>query len=462
MSRPSGLPRRRARLGGLVALLSGALVVGAGAVPAPVSAAEALHASGRTANGEWVLDVPADFNGTLLVWSHGYTFTPVPGSNAPSTTVRDELLGQGYALVGSSYARGGAGWAVREGVRAGIEALGIAERRIGPGRVDTVVAWGASLGGLVTQTLAERRPELVDGVAPLCGVLAGTNKNLDLALDVAVGVKHFFYPKLRLRGFPSRAAAQANLDAATKAILGQLSDPDTQAAATGRMLALAALSGSAEKTKASNGVGTSAAAGAATESVITALNYGTLGRYDIEQRVGGNPSTNSGTDYRERVTGRALARFTAFGFAEGLLSAYARSLQTYGKRVTAEKDARRAADRLGNPTGQLADPTLTMHTVHDPLVIVQNERVFARRVARQQDSALMQQLFIQPPAYATGAPYGAGHCNFTATQYVGVVDAIDGWVRTGSRPTATELTQLFAAQPGALDLDYRPAAWPAR
>ena len=43
-----------------------------------------------------------------------------------------------------------------------------------------------------------------------------------------------------------------------------------------------------------------------------------------------------------------------------------------------------------------------------------------------------------------------------------VVDAIDGWVHTGSRPTATELTQLFAAQPGALDLDYRPAAWPAR
>ena len=119
MSRPSGLPGRRARLAGLVALLSGALVVGAVAVPATVSAAEALHASGRTANGEWVLDVPADFNGTLLVWSHGYTFTPVPGSNAPSTAVRDELLGQGYALVGSSYARGGAGWAVREGVRAG-------------------------------------------------------------------------------------------------------------------------------------------------------------------------------------------------------------------------------------------------------------------------------------------------------------------------------------------------------
>ena len=462
MSRPFGLPRRRARLRGLVAILAGALAVGAVAAPAPVSAAEALHASGRTANGEWVLDVPADFNGTVLLWSHGYTFTPVLGSNAPSAAVRDQLLSQGYALVGSSYARGGAGWAVAEGVRAGVEAVAIAKQRIGAGRVSAVLAWGNSLGGLITQTIAERFPGLVRGVAPLCGVLGGTNKNLDLALDVAVGVKALFFPKLRLRSFPSRAAAQRNLDAATEAILGQLGDPATQAPASGRILALAALAGTAEKTKTYNGSGTSAAVGAATESILTALNYGTLGRYDIEQRVGGNPSTNVGTDYRERVTKRAVARFTAFGFGDGLLSAYARSLQTYGKRVAAEPAARRAAGRLGNPSGELRDPTVTMHTVHDPLVIVQNERVFAGRVGRHGDSSLLEQLFIQPPAYTTGAPYGAGHCNFTADQYVAVVDTLSSWARTGERPTDAALSQRFAGQPGALDLDYRPAAWPAR
>jgi pimeloyl-ACP methyl ester carboxylesterase len=328
--------------------------------------------------------------------------------------------------------------------------------------VTSVFAWGNSLGGLVTQTLAERRPDLVDGVAPLCGVLAGTNKNLDLALDVAVAVKRFFYPKLRLRSFPSRAAAQANLDAATKAILDKLSNPDTQASATGKMLALAALSGTAEKTKTYNGVGTVAAVGAATESVLTALNYGTLGRYDIEKRVGGNPSTNIGTDYRNRVTDAALARFTAFGFGDGLLSSYARSLQTYGKRVAANPDARRAAARLGNPTGDLRDPTLTMHTVNDPLVIVQNERVFATRVSVHRDSSRLEQLFIQAPSYTTNAPYGAGHCNFATEQYLAVVEALSGWVETGARPNDAELAQLFSAQPGALDLGYRPAAWPAR
>ena len=113
---------------------------------------------------------------------------------------------------------------------------------------------------------------------------------------MAVGVKRFFYRKLQLRGFSSRADAQRNLDRATSAILRALEDPSTQASATGRMLALATLSGTAEKTRTYPGTGTTSAVGAATESVLTALNYGTLGRYDIEHRVGGNPSTNQGTD----------------------------------------------------------------------------------------------------------------------------------------------------------------------
>jgi len=428
----------------------------------PVAAAEALHASGTTVNGGWVLDAPADFNGTLLVWSHGYTFTPVEGTNAPTTATRDDLLAHGYGLIGSSYAGGGAGWAVTDGLRAGVEAVRIAERRIGASRVEKVLAWGNSLGGLITQTLAEERPDLVDGVAPLCGVLGGTNRNLDLALDVAVGVKRFFYPKLRLRGFATREGAQANFDAASRAVTARLSDPATQASSSGRVLGLAAIMGTASQTKTYDGTGTASAVGAVTESVLTALNYATVGRYDIEQRVGGNPSTNVGTDYLARVTPATTARFTAFGFGEGLLRSFARSLDTYGTRIAADPLARRAAARLGNPTGDLADKTVTMHTVYDPLVIVQNERVFLRRVAAHDATDKLLQLYVQPPSYVTAAPYGAGHCNFTTDQYVAAVLALDGWVTTGDRPSATVLGQLFSAHPGALDLNYKPALWPAR
>jgi hypothetical protein len=196
--------------------------------------------------------------------------------------------------------------------------------------------------------------------------------------------------------------------------------------------------------------------------VFTALNYGTLGRYDIEQRVGGNPSTNVGTDYTARVTSAAAERFTAFGFGPGLLKSFAQNLQTYGARVTADPAARQAASRLGNPSGELSDRTVTMHTVFDPLVLVQNERVFAQRVAKKDDNRRLLQLYIQPPSYTSAAPYGAGHCNFATEQYVAALRALDSWVTTGDRPSRADLAQLFAAHPGALDLDYTPARWPAR
>ncbi len=454
------MPRPRLVTAALAAAVS---IAALSSTLAPSAAgATAEHLSGTTANGDWVLDVPSAFNGTVLVWSHGYTFTPLEGASAPTDAVRDVLLGDGYALIGSSYAGGGTGWAVRDGVRAGVEAIAIAGQRIGADRVERVFVWGDSLGGLITQTIAEEHPDLVDGVAPLCGVLGGTNRNLDLALDVAVGVKRFFYPALRLRGFASHDGAQANFEAASKAITTRLADPATQTSATGRVLGLAALMGSAAKTTTYNGVGTASSVGAAAESLLTALNYATVGRYDIEQRVGGNPSTNVGTDYLARVTPESTARFTAFGFGAGLLRSYATALDTYGKRIAADRGARRAAAGLGNPTGALVDPTVTMHTVHDPLVIVQNERVFLRRVMASGATDRLLQLYVQPPAYTTAAPYGAGHCNFATAQFVAVIRALDGWVGSGTRPDAATLANLFSAHPGALNLDYKPALWPAR
>jgi hypothetical protein len=103
-----------------------------------------------------------------------------------------------------------------------------------------------------------------------------------------------------------------------------------------------------------------------------------------------------------------------------------------------------------------------MHTVFDPLVLVQNERVFAQRVAKKDDNRRLLQLYIQPPSYTSAAPYGAGHCNFATEQYVAALRALDSWVTTGDRPSRADLAQLFAAHPGALDLDYTPARWPAR
>src|SRR6476661_3794069 len=50
------------------------------------------------------IEVPSNWNGTLLLYSHGYTFGPAnPAQDAGDPATRAVLLQQGFALAGSSY-----------------------------------------------------------------------------------------------------------------------------------------------------------------------------------------------------------------------------------------------------------------------------------------------------------------------------------------------------------------------
>ena len=82
--------------------------------PAPAALADEEF-SGQLANGtEWIAAVPEDWNGTLLLYSHGYvpSFLPFPNPTPAinTTPAAPELLDLGYAVVASSYAN--KGWAV--------------------------------------------------------------------------------------------------------------------------------------------------------------------------------------------------------------------------------------------------------------------------------------------------------------------------------------------------------------
>src|ERR1700746_3079812 len=62
----------------------------------------------------YLIEVPANWNGTLFLYSHGYV---VPGAPNPASDVGDPvtrlfMLANGYALAGSSYAT--TGWAIHE------------------------------------------------------------------------------------------------------------------------------------------------------------------------------------------------------------------------------------------------------------------------------------------------------------------------------------------------------------
>src|SRR5215467_8323271 len=77
-------------------------------------AAVTTHTGTLPDGATFLIEVPSPWNGTLLLYSHGYT---TPGSPNPAHDVGDAvtrafLLENGFALAGSSYAH--TGWAIQE------------------------------------------------------------------------------------------------------------------------------------------------------------------------------------------------------------------------------------------------------------------------------------------------------------------------------------------------------------
>ena len=146
--------------------------------------------SGALQDGaEWQATVPPNWNGTLLVWSHGYSRTRPKPEDAPSAH-REALLAAGYALAGSTYAQGG--WAIDSAVPDQIATVAAFTKRHGKPR--RVIAWGMSMGGLITVALAERRDTPVDGGLALCGSIGGAVGMMNMALDGAYSFRTLVAP----------------------------------------------------------------------------------------------------------------------------------------------------------------------------------------------------------------------------------------------------------------------------
>lgn len=443
----------------------------AAVAPAPAHATDVTVAyttySGKTADGSAVrARVPSSWNGVLLLYSHGYRQAGDPAlpptsriaADSSSEAVAQDLLARGYAIAGSSYSRNG--FATAEGVRA--DELLYSWFRSRVGSPSSLYVWGESLGGLVTELFAEKHPELVDGVLQLGAVVGGTVRNFDLALDYEVMVKRLIDPSLKLTSYTSYAEALAAFNHAYATITSALASTDNSVKTrmVSRLLAIQLLLDGPDKSLHYDGSGLTNAVGAAVETVATGLFYATVDRFEIERRVGGNPSTNVGVDYTHRISAADLTRYASFGFGTGLLTSYATAVQSTATRVAANPTARARLAALGTPTGRITVPTVNMHTAADPLVVVQNQRVFVGAVAAAGRSALLQRLVTVPPAtYVGAAPYGAGHVNFTTPEVVGALAGLIGWASTGVKPAPASWSTTLGPEVSA---GYPVPAWPAR
>jgi pimeloyl-ACP methyl ester carboxylesterase len=407
---------------------SAALVAGALALPASaVSAARACGGSGsvRTVTGRlhdgatFKLQCPAGrWNGTLFLYSHGYV---VPGSANPAEDVGDPvtggwLLGHGYALAGSSYAT--TGWAIQQALPDQIATLDAFGRMLG--RPSRTIAWGHSLGGIITAGLIQRYPRRFKAALPMCGVLAGGvavwNGALDSAfafqqlLDPSVQVVHIKNPLTNLNNAEA-AAAKAQKTAKGRARLAlatALNDepgwftplsPEPRPTAYAEQEAnqyqwLAQIDG----------------------PFIFAF------RADLEARADGNPSWNTGVNYSADLAKSAnLAEVKALYQTAGL--SLGKDLTTLNRapRISADQFAVAYLAQNIAYNGEISVPTLTVHTIGDGLVVPENEQAYRSVVDRDGRGNLLQQLFVDR----------AGHCAFTPAEIVTSMQVLLNRLSTG-------------------------------
>ena len=120
---------------------------------------------------------PADFNGTLIVYAHGYVkpkeplALPEEFGEAEVQELVEQLLNFGFGVATSSYHKNG--YAIEQAA-ADLNNLVAHVELIEPD-VDAVFVIGGSEGALIATKLVEKCPEIYAGGLALCGPLAGTS-----------------------------------------------------------------------------------------------------------------------------------------------------------------------------------------------------------------------------------------------------------------------------------------------
>jgi len=408
----------------ILSLLSVTALVATVLVTAPTVANAAPACDGKspiqscvgvTSDGApYAMQVPANFNGTVALYSHGYRYNvdipaaipliggykitntpePVPGGNAE---VAKYFFSQGIAIVGSGFAR--QGWNPDSAIKTNVELIDTFKKQFP--KTTKVVAWGSSLGGVITQGLAEKHPELVSAVAPMC-MADNIAPQLTMAGDFLWGVKVLFDPTIKGGNYSTGAAGVAESYAdlgKVFTVMGKLQAalatgawPDTSSA-TGKALAAAGVPSRSAllllglmaglPTQSAHFDSISGPEGAlkltfplALSPALAILENGTnaaalavLATQDVENQAGGAIFDNTKTDYAARIEGErvifnaALSGNTVIDALLGALSA----ANPGAPRAKANPAAVAKMNALHVNTGKINVPTVLMVGLADPI-----------------------------------------------------------------------------------------------
>ena len=446
-------------------LCAGAIAgLGLALLPANASATTVTTFTGTTPNAagpsNYIIEVPSNWNGTLVLYSHGYSFGPPFGAPAPqaaedtgdSTTptpvVHDWLLANGYAIAGSSYST--TGWALQQAFQDQIAVLDVFKSK-GYNATRTI-AWGHSLGGMITAGLVQLDPGRFDGALPMCGVVAGGPGVWNQGLDSAFAFLTLQAPgAFKLSGFTA-ADVGTNFNNAFQAFnVAQLTPQGRARIALSA--ALADVPGWFSPTSpepAANDFAAQEVNQLAWENNPD-LFFGFFGRYELELRSGGNFSWNTGVDYRVQLSHSVdSAEVQALYAAAGLDLNKDLDKLNGAPRISADPGAVAYVSKYITYNGNLSIPVLTLHTTGDGLVEVTDENTYANLVRSQGNKSMLRQVFV----------HRAGHCTFTPAETITAFQTLIHRLDTGRWEDSTSPATMNA-QAGSLGsaLNVAPASF---
>jgi hypothetical protein len=153
-------------------------------------------------------------------------------------------------------------------------------------------------------------------------------------------------------------------------------------------------------------------------------------RAELESRAQGNPSFNTGVDYRNQLAASLdSAEVSALYTQAGLDLDTDLNTLNNAPRISADPQALSYLAQNITFDGQIHVPVLTMHTDGDGLVVAQNESAYLQEVAEAGNASLLRQVFV----------HRAGHCSFTPAETLTAVQALLNRLNTGAWPALQPL-----------------------
>jgi hypothetical protein len=373
--------------------------------------------AGVLGGASYRVEVPAAWNGKLVMYAHGFAGTGAALSvNNPS--IRRFLIENGYAWAASSYSKN------YYDVRAGVEdtnALALEFTKIASSNSRPLVApskiyiTGVSMGGHITgaaiedETAATAKNKVkYVGAVPMCGVM-GDTELFDLFGAMQVTAQ-------AVAGVPSYPTTKWSEIAAL--VTGTLFSSFPSAASPTAQIK-------------------PTATGVKYVSVLKNLTGGDRPIFDLGLAFGGSFPAPYGTFGGDGTIDGILTKNTldtsAFTYVIDGDVAGSASLNASAQKLTAVAGANRLRTDglrwIPKLNGEFKVPVVSIHTLGDLFVPFNMEQVYQKRVAAKGNSAWLVQRAIR----------GASHCDFTIAEQVDAFDAMLKWEGGGAKPLGDDV-----------------------